>query len=295
MIFFAPAKINLGLNVLAKRADGYHEVDMILQSISLADQLDMEVIPSGIELTTNKTDLPGNEQNLVYQAAEQLRKKYKVTQGIRIHLTKNIPLSAGLAGGSSDCAATLRGLNELWDLKLSVEELREIGSQIGSDVAFCISGGTARAKGRGELLTTLPDCPSFYVLLVKPRIGISTAVAYQHFEKNKIQNHPNINGLVHAIQKKDTESIRASIGNIFEEWIPEMYPEVDHILKELKKIGAKGVGMSGSGPTVFALADTLDEVIRWNEEIKLIGNTWVCKTINQNLLEGELAWLKREG
>lgn len=289
MVFFAPAKINLALNILRKRDDGYHEVDMILQSVSLADQLDMEVIPNGIELTCNREDLAG-PNNLVWKAAELLKKNYTVSQGVRIHLTKNIPTEAGLAGGSSDCAAALRGLNKLWNLKLSNQELENLGARLGSDVPFCISGGTARGQGRGEKLTSLPDCPFFFVLLVKPQIGVSTPEAYKGYQEVGVQKPPDMEAMISALSKKDKNGICTSLVNVFEEWIPKKHPIIAEILETLKKEGSVGVAMSGSGPTVFALSDSKEKLEKLRDQVQKYGQTWICHTIQSNEIGEGLTW-----
>ena len=279
MLFLAPAKINLTLDVIRKRDDGYHEVDMIMQSVSLADELEMEVIPQGICLTSDSSAVPLDSRNLIWQAAELLQKRFGVSQGIRIHLKKNIPVEAGLAGGSSDAATTLRGLNLLWKLNLSMEELEEIGAQLGSDIPFCIRGGTMRATGRGEILEELPPIPKFHVLLVKPAVGVSTGLAYQKFSEQGVESHPDLAGMMEAIKQGDREKIQTHIGNVFEEWVPKMYPIILEIMAKLKDNGAKCVGMSGSGPTVFVLADSREEVEKWKEIVGSLGTTWVCETL----------------
>lgn len=289
MVFLAPAKINLALNILHKREDGYHEVDMILQSISLTDQLDMKVIPFGIELTCNRGDLAG-PNNLVWKAANLLQEKYLISQGVRIHLTKNIPTEAGLAGGSSDCAAALRGLNELWNLKLSTQELEILGARLGSDVPFCISGGTVRGQGRGEKLTPLPNCPFFFVLLVKPLLGVSTSEAYKGYQEGGLQKPPDMETMISALSKKDKNAIYSSLGNVFEEWIPKKYPLIGEILEVLRKEESIGVAMSGSGPTVFALSDSREKLEKLRNQIQKYGQTWICHTIQPNEIGGELTW-----
>lgn len=289
MVFFAPAKINLALNILRKRDDGYHEVDMILQSISLADQLEIEVTGSGIELTCNRDDLAGPD-NLVWQAAQLIRDKYSVSQGVKIHLTKNIPTEAGLAGGSSDCAAALRGLNQLWRLQLSNQELEKLGARLGSDVPFCISGGTARGEGRGEKLTPLPDCPFFHVLLVKPSVGVSTPEAYKGYQEYGIQKPPDMEAMISALSEKDKSKICRSLVNVFEEWIPKKYPIIEEILKVLQKEDSIGVGMSGSGPTVFALSDSKEKLENLRIQVEKYGQTWICHTIQSNEMGEKLTW-----
>ncbi len=186
----APAKINLTLDVLHKRDDGYHEVEMIMTTIDLADRLSFEKIDSNkVEIASENRFVPNDQRNLAYQAATLLKERFNIKQGIRIHLDKNIPVAAGLAGGSSDAAATLRGVNRLYDLRLTNQELQEIGAEIGSDVPFCVMGGTALAKGRGERLTALPSPPACWVVLAKPNIGVSTKDIYEKVDFTNI-THP---------------------------------------------------------------------------------------------------------
>jgi 4-diphosphocytidyl-2C-methyl-D-erythritol kinase len=281
MLFFAPAKINLALQILRKRQDGYHEVDMILQSVSLKDCLEIEKIPVGIELTCNVKDLPTDSRNLVWQAADLLKKKYSVSDGARIHLEKVIPAEAGLAGGSADCAATLRGLNRVWGLNLSTSKLQELGAELGSDVPFCILGGTARGQGRGERLTMLSDVPHFHVLLVKPAVGVSTRQAYGGFREDGICRTFGVPEMVKAIERRDREAIQGKLNNDFENWILKEKPIIAEIMQALREVGAKGVGMSGSGPTVFALGDSKEEIERWQAAVKHLGATWLCETLRK--------------
>jgi 4-diphosphocytidyl-2-C-methyl-D-erythritol kinase len=280
MLFLAPAKINLTLDILEKRADGYHEVDMIMQSVSLVDELEMEVISEGISLTSDSSVIPLDSRNLVWQAAELLQKRFGVSQGIRIHLKKNIPVEAGLAGGSSDAATTLRGLNLLWGLNLPLGELEKIGAELGSDIPFCIRGGTMRATGRGEILERLPGIPKFSVLLIKPTVGVSTARAYQKFGEKGVTDHPDMAGMMEAISQGNREGIQKKIKNVFEEWVPEMQPIILEIMERLKEKGAKCVGMSGSGPTVFVLTDSAEELKGLEKIVQPLGTTWICKTLS---------------
>jgi len=281
MLFFAPAKINLALQILRKRQDGYHEVDMILQSVSLKDCLEIEKIPVGIELTCNVSELPTDSRNLVWQAADLLKKRYSVSSGARIHLEKVIPAEAGLAGGSADCAAALRGLNQIWGLNLSTSKLQELGAELGSDVPFCILGGTARGQGRGERLTILSDVPHFHVLLVKPSVGVSTGQAYGGFREDGICRTFGVPEMVEAIERRDREAICGKLNNDFENWILNEKPMIAEIMKVLREVGAKGVGMSGSGPTVFALGDSKEEIERWQVAVRHLGETWLCETLGK--------------
>ncbi|MDQ0228637.1 4-(cytidine 5'-diphospho)-2-C-methyl-D-erythritol kinase [Metabacillus niabensis] len=249
----APAKINLSLDVLHKRKDGFHEVKMIMTTIDLADRVELIDLPiDEIRIVSHNRFVPDDQRNLAYQAAKLLKKRYGIKRGVSISITKTIPVAAGLAGGSSDAAATLRGLNRLWNLGLSFEQLAELGSEIGSDVAFCVYGGTALATGRGELIEHINPPPHCWVVLAKPTIGVSTADVYRNLNLNAI-NHPNVDGMVNAIQNGDYAQICHYMGNVLESVTLRMYPEVANIKEQMKRFGADAVLMSGSGPTVFGL------------------------------------------
>ncbi|WP_349409061.1 4-(cytidine 5'-diphospho)-2-C-methyl-D-erythritol kinase [Pseudalkalibacillus sp. SCS-8] len=250
----APAKINLSLDVCHKREDGYHEVEMVMTTIDLADRIELSTHERDeITIESSGGYVPSDSRNLAYQAADLLKKTFNRSEGLHITIDKHIPVSAGLAGGSSDAAATLKGLNYMWDLGLSLDELAELGSQIGSDVAFCVYGGTAIATGRGEKIQRISSPPPCWVVLAKPSIGVSTADVYRNLNLDQIE-HPNIDQMVDAIESKDYEAICASLGNVLESVTLNEYPEVRHIKKQMERLGADGVLMSGSGPTVFGLA-----------------------------------------
>lgn len=251
----APAKINLALDVLFKRPDGYHEVEMIMTTVDLADRIELkEIEQDTIQILSHSRFVPDDHRNLAYQAAHILKERFRVTKGVSITIEKNIPVAAGLAGGSSDAAATLRGLNRLWKLGLSLDELAEIGSEIGSDVSFCVYGGTAFAQGRGERITHLPAPPKCWVILAKPTIGVSTADVYKRLQLSKIV-HPDVYGMIDAIKEKDYAKVCNGLGNVLEEVTLPMYPEVANIKEHMKTFGADAVLMSGSGPTVFGLVE----------------------------------------
>lgn len=249
----APAKINLSLDVLYKREDGYHELEMIMTTVDLADRLELSLLNNNdITVYSHSRFVPDDERNLAYKAAKLLKERCNVNKGVGITIEKNIPVAAGLAGGSSDAAAVLRGLNKLWDLGLSLDELAEIGTEIGSDVAFCVYGGTALAKGRGEIITPIPAPPNCWVVLAKPPIGVSTAEVYEKLQLDKVE-HPNINEMLQAIHNRDYKGICNNLGNVLESVTLNHYPEVKAIKDDMKRFGADAVLMSGSGPTVFAL------------------------------------------
>ncbi|MGD6903125.1 4-(cytidine 5'-diphospho)-2-C-methyl-D-erythritol kinase [Bacillus infantis] len=249
----APAKINLSLDVLYKRPDGYHEVEMIMTTIDLADRLELtELKKDEIRIISHNRFVPDDQRNLAYQAASLLKERFKVKQGVAITIEKTIPVAAGLAGGSSDAAAALRGLNKLWGLGLSLDELAEIGAEIGSDVSFCVYGGTALATGRGEMIKHLPAPPTCWVILAKPFIGVSTADVYRRLDLKGI-HHPNTRGMVEAIKDGNYSRVCENVGNVLEDVTLNLYPEVAQIKDQMKRFGADAVLMSGSGPTVFGL------------------------------------------
>lgn len=252
------AKINLGLDVLGKRADGYHEVKMIMQSVNLYDELefmleDPSTAKERITLLSNDKTMPLGEENLVYKAARLLMDEFQVMAPVRIHIQKNIPMAAGMAGGSSDCAATLKGINELFDLKLSLEELLVRGKLLGADVPYCLMGGTCLSEGIGEILTRLPDAPQSVVVLAKPEEGVSTKEVYQALDAGENEEHPDIDGMVLAIKNQNKEEMIARLGNVLEKVTIPRCKKVAAIKDCLKQSGADGVLMSGSGPTVFGL------------------------------------------
>lgn len=252
----APAKINLTLDVLYKRPDNYHEVDMIMTTIDLADRIGLESRADGlIKIISTDRFVPDDERNFAYQAAKLLKDTYGIKQGVSITIDKEIPIAAGLAGGSSDAAATLRGLNELWNLNLTLDDLAEYGAKIGSDVPFCVYGGTARATGRGEIIEAIAAPPTCWVVLAKPKIGVSTADVYGGLKLDEIR-HPNTDQMVQAINNDDYELLCSSLGNVLESVTFKLHPEVVTIKEQMQRFGADAVLMSGSGPTVFGLVDS---------------------------------------
>ena len=258
----APAKINLTLDVLHKRPDGFHEVEMIMTTVDLADRIGLESREDGvIKIISADRYVPDDQRNLAYQAAKLLKDTYNVQAGVSIVLEKKIPVAAGLAGGSSDAAATLKGLNRLWNLQLTADQLAEHGAKIGSDVSFCVYGGTALATGRGEKIQELPSPPNCWIILAKPSIGVSTADVYGSLKVNEII-HPNTTEMIRAIKEKDYELMCATMGNALESVTLKLYPEVSTIKEQMMKFGADAVLMSGSGPTVFGLVQHESRVNR---------------------------------
>ena len=252
----ANAKINLTLDILGKRTDGYHEVAMVMQEISLADTLRLERAQAGIHLRLDVPGLPADHRNLAWRAARLIMETYSLNDGVRIELQKRIPIAAGLAGGSADAAGVLRGMNELFGLGLSVEELCALGAQLGSDIPFCIMGGTMRATGRGEVLRRLPPLPECFVVLAKPPISVSTAWAYQNYDLLGAEKHPDNEAIQKQIAAKDIKAVSRLLCNVLESVTIKKHKEIDGYKKLMDDNGAMASMMSGSGPTVFALADT---------------------------------------
>ncbi|WP_068784349.1 4-(cytidine 5'-diphospho)-2-C-methyl-D-erythritol kinase [Paenibacillus phocaensis] len=259
----APAKINLMLDVLHKRPDGYHEVEMIMTMVDLADRLEMSALPRDTIIISSQAGyIPLDEKNLAFQAAKLIKERYNVQSGVYIHLDKKIPVAAGLAGGSSDAAATLRGLNRLWELDIPDEELKALGSELGSDVPFCVTGGTALATGRGEVLTPLPSPPQCWVVLAKPPINVSTAEVYSRLQAEQITHHPSASRMQEALEKRSFTDVCQELGNVLEQVTLQLHPEVAHLKEAMLRLGADGVLMSGSGPTVFGLVSKESKVSR---------------------------------
>lgn len=259
----AHGKINLGLDVIRKREDGYHEVRMIMQQVGLYDAVDIRKTEGApgerkIEIETNLRYLPTNENNLAYKAAEQLMDEFGINESIHIKIKKMIPVAAGMAGGSADAAAVLKGVNKMFALGLTEEELKVRGVKLGADIPYCISGGTALAEGIGEKLTILKNMPPCYIVLAKPGISVSTKMVYGNLSVDKIENHPDIDGMIDAIQNDDLYSMASKLGNVLEEVTLAEYPVISEIKESMKAMGAVNSIMSGSGPTVFGIFDDID-------------------------------------
>lgn len=255
----ALAKINLGLDVVRRREDGYHEVRMIMQTIQLYDRLDIKRTQEpGIQIQTNLSFLPVNENNLIYKAAKLLMDEFSITDGVSVKLDKRIPVAAGMAGGSTDAAAMLIGVNRLFSLGLTKRQLMERGVQIGADVPYCIMRGTALAEGIGEALSPLPPMVKCPVLVAKPSISVSTKFVYQNLKLDDTTIHPDIDRLIDDIKAKNLHDIAAHMGNVLETVTIPNYPVIDEIKKHMLSNGAVGAMMSGSGPTVFGLFDDED-------------------------------------
>ncbi len=245
------AKINLGLDVISKLPNGYHEVKMIMQSLAICDELFFTKIPAGITMTCDDAELPTDENNLVYRAASLMFDEYHIPGGVSIHLKKNIPIAAGMAGGSTDAAAVMKGINEFFQLNIPLQELMELGVRIGADVPYCIMGGTTLAEGIGEKLTPLPPMPKCLVLVVKPDINVSTKFVYEHLDAEGVAHHPDIDGMIDAIHAGSLQGIMDKMGNVLETVTIPAHPVIDTIKDKMTELGALKTLMSGSGPTVF--------------------------------------------
>ena len=268
----ALAKINLGLDVVRRREDGYHEVRMIMQTIHLFDRLEISKNTSGqITMETNLTFLPTNENNLVYKAAKLLTDEFGIKDGVHVWLHKHIPVAAGMAGGSTDAAAVLYGMNRIFDLGLSKEELMERGVKIGADVPYCVMRGTALAEGIGEKLTKLPPMVKCPVLIAKPQINVSTKFVYENLKLDADTEHPDIDRLVADIREKNLTKIAADMGNVLETVTIPAYPVIADIKENMLQNGAVNAMMSGSGPTVFGLFEKEADAVQAYEAMKRSG------------------------
>ena len=249
----AYAKINLGLDVLRRLENGYHEVKMVMQTVGIYDELTLTRTKEGITVTTDKEELPTDDNNLIYKAARIMMEEYHLKGGIHIHLKKNIPIAAGMAGGSTDAAATFKGMNRLYDLDCTLEELMWLGVRVGADVPYCVLGGTALAEGIGEKLTSLNPAPDCYVLVAKPDINVSTKYVYEHLDAEGNWEHPDIDGMVEAIWEESLQGILDRMGNVLEHVTVKKYPVIHELKNRMKELGALNSLMSGSGPTVFGI------------------------------------------
>ena len=253
----ALAKINLGLDVLGRRENGYHDVRMVMQSIYLYDEVKIEKTEApGIALASNLSFLPTGEGNIAYKAAQLLTEEFEIGEGVKITLNKHIPVAAGLAGGSSNAAAVLFGMNRMFRLGLTREELMARGVRLGADVPYCIMRGTVLAEGIGEELSVLPAMPKCTVLIAKPPVSVSTKVVYEALDAKEIVEHPDIDGIIEGLKKHSLKQVAACMGNVLEDVTIPMHPVIDRIKQEMIDAGALNAMMSGSGPTVFGLFES---------------------------------------
>ncbi len=254
LVFKAYGKINLGLDVVRRLENGYHEVRMIMQSVKLADIVTIKRISEDkIVVRTDQENLPCDERNLAYKAAKLMKEKYSVQDGVEIFLEKHIPMAAGMAGGSADCAAVLKGMNELFGLGLTLEDMQKTGVKLGADVPYCLMGGCALSEGIGEVLTALKTPPACTVLLAKPDIDVSTKYVYEHLKLDTLERHPDIDGMMQDIEEGNLEKLCGKLENVLESVTGKEYPVIGEIEKIMKDAGAPAAVMSGSGPTVFGI------------------------------------------
>lgn len=285
----AYAKINLGLDVLRKRPDGYHEVRMIMQSISLADTLELKKTSGdGIRLVNageqDLPEVPMDETNLIYRAIAMLKQEYAIADGIEAVLTKRIPVAAGMAGGSTDAAAALKGMNQLFELGLSEQELCSRGVKLGADIPYCIMGGTALSEGIGEILTPLPLMPDCWILVAKPPISVSTGFVYGNLKADELQEHPDIDGMVEAINNQELQGITSRLGNVLETVTIPAHEEIAVIKDRMLDYGAMQSLMSGSGPTVFGIFEQEAKAAEAGTAIQnegLSGQVYLTRPVNR--------------
>ncbi|WP_066506378.1 4-(cytidine 5'-diphospho)-2-C-methyl-D-erythritol kinase [Abyssisolibacter fermentans] len=268
LLLKAYAKINLSLDVISKREDGYHNLKMIMQQIDIYDKVTLIEEGNTAQIECNCSKVPTDASNLAYKAWNIMCTKYNIQKGVRVIIEKNIPIAAGLAGGSSDAAAVLIGLNKLWNLKLTKTELMEIGVLIGADVPYCICGGTALAQGIGNEITELKSFKNRLVLIAKPDIDVSTAYVYNNLQLSNVNDHPNIDKIVESIEKNDLYTLSKNMGNVLETVTIKKYDIIKTIKEKMINNGSIGSLMSGSGPTVFGLFDNEEDLENCYCEIK---------------------------
>ena len=270
----AYGKINLGLDVIRKRPDGYHDLDMVMQMVDVYDDVTLTRLEgTEIVVRTDTAVLSNGKDNLAYMAAKMLMDEFGIVQGLEITIRKRIPIAGGMAGGSSDCAATLTGVNQMFNLELSKEEVMERGVRLGADVPYCILGGTAIARGIGEILTPLPTPPKCHVIIAKPPVSVSTAFVYGNIKPDEIEKRPDIEAMVSAIKAQDLYKLAKSLYNVMEDITVPQYPVIQEIKTIMLENGALNSIMSGSGPTVFGLYDDIEKAEQTVKLLKAKGLT----------------------
>ncbi len=284
----APAKINLTLDVTGRRNDGYHNLEMVMQTISVYDELEISILPENPEkpiIFNMDKELPDKippEKNLVYKAASVMKEKYNIKNSFNIFLKKNIPAAAGLAGGSTDCAATLTAINRLCQLGLTDEELCQTGVSLGADVPYCIKKGTMLSQGIGDILSPLPVLGQIWIVLINPGISVSTAYVYKQLELDKFPCHPGTDKMIKAIQDNNIQHIASCLFNVMETVTIKEYPVLDEIKKYLSDNGAEGALMSGSGPTIFGIFENEDKAKAAYHKAKKVYSNFniiLCHTV----------------
>ena len=283
----AYAKVNLGIDVIGKRPDGYHEVRMIMQTVKLYDRITMEKNDSGnIILSTNLPYLPVNEKNLVYRAIDMIRNAYGITDGVTASIVKRIPIAAGMAGGSSDAAAAFVGMNQLFHLGITQQELMDYGVKLGADIPYCIMRGTALSEGIGEILTPLPPIPNCWFLIVKPTFSMSTKFVYENLYLDEIAVHPDIDGMKEALYQRDLIGVTDRMENVLEQVTKKHYPAIGEIKDIMRKEGALNALMSGSGSTVFGIfksKETAEKADAACHEHPSVKQTHIVRPFNKSL------------
>lgn len=280
MLIKAYAKVNLSLDVIGKREDGYHELEMLMQTIDLYDVININKATKGINITSNKAYLPTDDRNLCYKAAQLFMDKYEVNDGIDININKNIPVAAGLAGGSTDAAAVLKAMRDIYEVKASNEQLMELALKIGADVPYCIVGGTALCEGIGEKITKLHSFNNHILIVIKPPFGVSTKEVYQNIDISKIYKHPDTECLVRAIEDNDLDYVSKNMKNVLENVTLRKHSILKDIKNSMIKYGALGAMMSGSGPTVFAFFEDMLKAQYCYEKFKTKYNeVFITRTI----------------
>jgi 4-diphosphocytidyl-2-C-methyl-D-erythritol kinase len=274
----AYGKINLGLDVTGKRDDGYHIVRMIMQTVELHDTLTFKENATGeITMTCDNETLPVDENNLCIRAAKLLKDEFGFEGGVDIHLKKRIPIAAGMAGGSTDAAAVLKAVNEIFELGLSKKELMKRGVKLGADIPYCIMGGTALAEGIGEELTRLSPMPDTPILIAKPPVNVSTGQVYGALDSLETYDHPNIDALMHSIEYEDILGIAPKMGNVLADVTMPMVPEIAEIVDFMESHGAVRAMMTGSGPTVFGIFEDNDKMEKCRKALEELG---VCENLS---------------
>ena len=284
----AYAKINIGLDVLHRREDGYHELKMIMQTVDICDDLIIEkTADPGILIRTDCRDIPTDGSNLICKAVRLLLEEKGIEAGVRIVLGRRIPVAAGMAGGSSDAAAAMRGVNELFDMGYSVQELQTLGLKLGADIPYCLVGGTMLSQGIGEILTPLPPPPDCLLVVAKPDINVSTAFVYGHLRVRELDAHPDIDGMVRALYEGSLNGIASRLGNVLETVTVREYPVIQEIKELFCRMGAKNALMSGSGPSVFGIftdRESAEQAARATEQRGLARQIYVT-AFKQNIMQ----------
>lgn len=276
----AYGKVNISLDVVGKREDGYHLLSMIMQNIDLYDEIEVEKQQCGITLECNKSYVPVDNRNLAYKAAEIFKERYDIVDGVKINIEKNIPVSAGLAGGSTDAAAVLKIMNELFNVNATEEELMELGLKLGADIPYCIHGGTALCEGIGEIITPIKSFKDKIIVLVKPAFGVSTKEVYKNFNLEKVKQHPKTAEIINAIENDDLNFVASNMKNLLENVTLRKHKILIKIKEEMNACGAINSMMSGSGPTVFAFFDDMLKAQRCFEKMKKkYSDVFITRTI----------------